>query len=246
MSVTEVTRQGWGSRLMDSIKSVLFGLLLFALSFVVLFWNEGRAVQTSNSLDEGAGAVLPTPSDKVDSAREGKLVHMVGKATTDEILKDGEFNVSANATRLLREVEMYQWKEKEHTEEVKEIGGSVKKTTTYTYEKTWSEHPVDSSEFREAGHDNPAMNYQSKSFTAENVAFGAFKLTTSQVELMGKGEEMKIIAVPSGLENAQVAARKNERTSHCPSASSILRDCRSGASDKTRCLVCAIKIRSSG
>jgi len=49
--VTEVTREGWFSRIVGSLKSVLVGLVLFLASFPLLWWNEGRAVQTARSLD---------------------------------------------------------------------------------------------------------------------------------------------------------------------------------------------------
>ncbi len=53
---TEVTSQSWWSRLGDSIKAVLVGIVMFLVSFPLLFWNEGRAVQTAKSQKEGAGA----------------------------------------------------------------------------------------------------------------------------------------------------------------------------------------------
>ena len=101
MSFTEVSEEGWFSRIGSSIKGILFGLVLFALAFPVLFWNEGRAVRRAQSLTEGKGAVVSVSSDKVDSANEGKLVHMWGLATTEGSLTDPKFAISAdNALRL--------------------------------------------------------------------------------------------------------------------------------------------------
>jgi hypothetical protein len=54
-SFTERTRTSWFSRIGKSIAAVLFGLVLLAGSSVLLFWNEGRAVQTERSLAEGRG-----------------------------------------------------------------------------------------------------------------------------------------------------------------------------------------------
>ena len=48
----------------------------------------------------------------MDSSNDGKLVHLSGKSVTVDVLKDGKFGVSANAIKLKRAVEMYQWKEK--------------------------------------------------------------------------------------------------------------------------------------
>jgi len=57
-SYTEVTTKGLGSRLGASIKGVLVGVVMVTAAFPVLFWNEGRAVQTAKSLAEGRGAVV--------------------------------------------------------------------------------------------------------------------------------------------------------------------------------------------
>ena len=65
MPVTEVTTQGWFSRIMESIKGVLVGLICFVASFPLLWWNEGRSVQTYKSLTEGRGAVVSVASDSV-------------------------------------------------------------------------------------------------------------------------------------------------------------------------------------
>src|SRR5580693_6549847 len=118
-----VETQGYGSRLFESIKGVLLGLVLFAISFPLLWWNEGRAVQTARSLEEGASSVVSVTS--LDPSNEGKLVHYTGDAVTTETLADPELGVSAVALRLQRNVEMYQWQEKSESHE--NTGGS--KTT---------------------------------------------------------------------------------------------------------------------
>ena len=108
---TEVTRTSWGSRLGSSIKGIGFGLLIFVLAFPLLFWNESRAVKVARTLDEGQGIVQPTLSTTVDPNLEGKLVHMSGLASTQDVLSDAGFGVSASAIKLRSVVEMYQWKE---------------------------------------------------------------------------------------------------------------------------------------
>ena len=102
---TEVTSQGWGSRIMESIKGVLVGGAFFVGSFPLLIWNEGRAIKTARSLEEGAGAVVSVPADRVDAGNQGKLLHVSGQATTSETLADSDFGVSANAIHLKRVVE---------------------------------------------------------------------------------------------------------------------------------------------
>ncbi len=118
---TEVTTESWFGRIQSSIKGVLFGIILFLVSFVLLFWNEGRAVKAAKTLEEGLGLVVSVASEPVDSGNDGKLVHTTGEATTDETLTDPQFGVLAHAVKLRREVQMYQWTEDEHKESKKKL-----------------------------------------------------------------------------------------------------------------------------
>lgn len=183
MAVTETTTESWGSRLGNSIKGVIVGLGLFVLGFPVLFWNEGNSVKTAKSLDEGEKACVSLESaEKVDPGMEGRLVHVSGKADTKDVLTDETFGVAATAIALTRKVEMYQWREDCKTEEKKNAGGSVTTTKTYTYAKVWSGKAIDSSEFKEAGHDNPGeLEFPSRTQRAADVRFGAFRLSADQV-----------------------------------------------------------------
>ena len=190
MAVTETTTESWGSRLGSSIKGVLIGAALFIAGFPVLFWNEGNSVKTARAIDEGEGACIAVDSnEKIDPEMNGKLVHMSGKADTKDVLSDDQFGVSATAIRLERNVEMYQWIEESKTSEKKKLGGSVEKTTTYTYKKGWFDHAIDSSSFKEQGHDNPgSMEFESDRMYASNVSFGAFRLSKEQIERIGSSQ----------------------------------------------------------
>jgi hypothetical protein len=173
---TETSTQSWGSRIVDSIKGVLFGLVLVVGACVFLFWNEGRAVQTQRSLTEGAGLVVDVDAAKVDPANEGKLVHVTGELKATTPLNDGEFSVSATGIRLQRDVEMYQWKEEKKTETKKNVGGSEETITTYSYVRTWADHRIDSSDFKHPdGHSNPQMRYRGTTIVATDATLGAFK-----------------------------------------------------------------------
>src|SRR6187549_3359542 len=110
-SVTVTTSKSWFSRLAESIKSVLVGLILFVAAFPILFWNEGRAVKTARSLEEGAGSVVSVASDQVAAGNEGKLVHVSGPISTDGPVADEDLGVQAEAVKLVRNVSMYQWVE---------------------------------------------------------------------------------------------------------------------------------------
>lgn len=186
MAVTEVTEESWFSRLGGAFKGILTGLILFILAFPVLFWNEGRAVRRAKALETGASAVVSVQSDKIQAANEGKLVHVSGMLATDDTLTDSQFGITLKGIKLSRKVEMFQWKEKSSTKSEKQLGGSVKKTTVYTYEKGWSSSVIDSSGFKEAGHNNPgAFPFESQKWYAVNVKLGAFTLAKNQIERIG-------------------------------------------------------------
>ena len=197
MAVTETTTESWGSRLGSSIKGVVIGFALFIAGFPVLFWNEGDSVKTAKAIDEGEGACISVEANASDDQdMEGKLVHMSGKADTKDVLTDDTFGVSATAIRLERNVEMYQWIEESHTSEKKKMGGSVEKVTTYTYKKDWMPTAIDSSGFKEQGHDNPGvMEFESQKMQAANVTFGAFRLNESQIDHIGSAKQY---AFPTG------------------------------------------------
>lgn len=195
-SVSVTSSESWFSRLFGSIKSVLFGLILFIAAFPVLFWNEGRAVKTARSLKEGAGAVVSVPADAVNSANEGKLVHLTGAVSTEAPVVDDELGVEAQAVKLIRTVEMYQWKENEKSEERKKLGGGTETTKTYTYEKAWTSSPIDSSQFQSsAGHENPGQfPYESKTITADPVKAGAFTMAPEQIDKLSDAQDLKLDA----------------------------------------------------
>jgi len=200
--VTEITSESWFGRMAKSIAGVLFGIGLFFASFAVLFWNEGRAVKTEKSLHEGQKIVVSVPSDHVDALNNQKLVHVTGRATTTETLTDPDFLVAANAIKLRRRVEMYQWEEKKESKTRKKLGGGTETETTYSYTQTWSDRPIDSSSFKEAdAHKNPAaMPFESKSIEADHVTLGAFTLTPSLLNEMTDYE-------PVALDEAKIAKK---------------------------------------
>lgn len=191
MATTVTVHKSYGSKLGDSFKGVLSGLLVFVAGFPLLFWNEGRAVKTARAIDEGEGACVSLESNaKVDPEMEGKLVHLSGKADTQDVLTDDEFGVSVTAISLERKVEMYQWVEHEKKSEKKNVGGSSDITYTYTYTKEWVGSHISSGNFKEQGHDNPgAMEFEGARKYAANVSFGAYRLNEKQIAQIGSSQQ---------------------------------------------------------
>lgn len=194
MAVTETTTIGWGSRLGSSVKGILVGLALFVIGFPVLFWNEGRTVTATKTNEEGAASVVEADARAVDAAQEGMLVHVIGDATTQDVLTDDEYGVSAEAIQLDRLVEMYQWVEHADTREEKKVGGKVERTTTYTYAKEWRAAAVESDGFREPGHVNPPARRAlgASRLYAKDVKLGARRLTDAQIRAIGGREPLVV------------------------------------------------------
>ena len=182
-SFVETDYVSWGSKLKESIGGVIFGLILFVASFPVLFLNEGRAVNTAKALEEGAGAVISVSSESVDSSNSGKLVHMTGFASTEEMLTDQTFGIKHRALKLRRIVEMYLWVESKESKTEKKMGGGEERTTTYSYNMEWSSQHHNSANFKNPqGHSNPPeMPYGQRSTTASLISLGDFVLSDSLV-----------------------------------------------------------------
>jgi hypothetical protein len=200
--VEEVEEEGWLSRIGGAIKGVLIGLVLFGIAFPLLWWNEGRAVDTALTIDTVEKEAVTVPADSVDASKDGKLVHLNGQAATTETLTDKECGVTvANGIRLERKVEMYQWEEDKDTKKKKNLGGSTTKTTTYTYEKVWSARKHDSSNFKEKeGHQNPASwPIEASEWEAKEVKLGAHLLTSNLVGQIDADQTLKPGAVPAAV-----------------------------------------------
>jgi hypothetical protein len=178
MATTVTTSQSWFSRLGSSVKNVFFGFLLVIISIVLLFWNEGRAVKTQQSLKEGASAVVSISSETKDLANEGKLIHFTGEARTPSILTDVDFGVGASALKIRRIVEVYQWEENTKSDTKEKFGGGTETTTTYTYSQKWFDRIIDSSDFKEAEtHINPtSKHFENREWIATPVSVGAYEI----------------------------------------------------------------------
>lgn len=160
--------------------SIVGGLVIIIIGIGLLWWNEGNNVRNIQSVNEGMKNYTDIKADKIDSKYDGKLVATHGKLSVTGTVSDDEFNVTSNSAALLRKVEMYQWTEDCDADD------------NCTYEKEWSDKLIDSSEFKEAGHNNPdAMLYESEKFVSDNVMLGAFTLPDRLIEQLSTKHKIK-------------------------------------------------------
>ena len=93
MAITEVTSTGWLGRIGNSIKGILFGVLMIVISLGVLVLNERNAVKDIRANKEIAKEVVTVGSEEVNSDHVGKLVHLNGSARTEDILENAQFGI---------------------------------------------------------------------------------------------------------------------------------------------------------
>ena len=149
---TETTRRGIGSRIGDSIKGVIVGLVLFLASFFLLYWNEGR-----ENLAEVAETAVGVNLAEIATTADNTFISLTDDFATDTLLGD-DFLKAEPRFGLDRKVEAYLWQETQNQESDVELGGTETRRTAYTYRKEWTSFYIDSSNFRvPEGHTNPRI-----------------------------------------------------------------------------------------
>lgn len=202
MTIREVSERGWFSRVGGAFKGLVVGGLLLVLALGLQFWNEGRTVKRDAALAEGRAQVVSVQAMPLDPANEGKLVHVTGESKAGDVVTDPAFAVSLPALALRREVEMYQWEENKRTTTERTSGGGERTVTTYSYDTDWEDGAIDSSQFRESGHDNPGeMPYRKEEWRASPIRLGGFVLSDAAASEIGgwKRVDLASITLPDNL-----------------------------------------------
>ncbi|KAJ3602250.1 hypothetical protein NHX12_030009 [Muraenolepis orangiensis] len=197
--VSSRSSPGFLQRLGDTMGGTVLGIGLFFASFYVLFSNEGRAIQTTRSLEEGLSLVVSlNPYSGIDYQNNDNLVHLSSKLWTSQPLHDPNYRVVVQAVHLKRQVEMYQWVEYRESKDYQE-NGQDKTETTYTYNTEWKYDLINSRHFdKEIGHENPsAMAVESVTVVAPDVRVGPFQLSKGLVEQINNFQKLRLSDLPS-------------------------------------------------
>lgn len=186
--VTTISRKSWSEKFSDAFYLCIIGFILFVCSFPSLWFNERRAVRTSELITEGFKICQDLKPDEVKPENNGRLVFLSGMAENQEILKDEELGVCSEKTlKLKRIVEMYQWKEIVTEEKERDwVGGGETTKTSYHYKQVWNEVSIDSGSFRDFNnHVNPSLEkwvVKNETFLSKASHIGNFDLSIHQIE----------------------------------------------------------------
>lgn len=180
-SVSVTSHHSYGSRVGNSLKAILWWIILVWFSIRLLAWNENNYVKQKAALKEWASLVNETTAEQINSELEWKEVHLYGEtASIAEALQDSTFWIITDDLKLKRTVEMYQWHENSREECHDNYGWSEDCETTYTYEKWWDDEAIDSNYFQKSEwHENPS-NREFNSDTQEKspITLWVYTLTT--------------------------------------------------------------------
>jgi hypothetical protein len=142
--------------------SVVIGIALLFLFGVIAYYGVTRLGWHVQNRPAPSASVETTPP--VDPAAEGRRVTVSGKLSAPSAVRDQQLGLSVDTVVLLRNVEMYQWRE--------ECAGSACK-----YDMAWSSTPIDSSKFRTpAGHENPHFPLSSARFATGPARLGGYQI----------------------------------------------------------------------
>ncbi len=174
-----VTTTGYGSRIINSIKGIVTGFMLFIASFGVLYWNEGRV-----NLTDVAKLAVPASATEVSAELEGKQVYVTAKVTSDEKVGDDMFLIPGDYLAASRNVEMFAWVEHTSSSSDTNLGGSETTETTYNYAKEWTASPVQEGSFQyPAGHENPEQRVQPMTNYVTNAKVGVYDIDLAAMSL---------------------------------------------------------------
>lgn len=163
----------------------IFGCILFLIGTIILFWNEGRAVNTILSLEEALDdAVSLNPEEDFDNnIYDGRIIHISGPIILGEPLTEPDYNIQILSVKLKRRVQMFQWVEETIENN---FGGSSpiysgpEDDRTYYYTTDWKDNLIDSRSFyRQSKHKNPdKFPIESQIQVADTVTIGKYELGT--------------------------------------------------------------------
>ena len=179
--VTVTSRNSYGSRVKNSFAKIWVWFICVIGSIIWIFMNEKNFLETKVALNEWAEIVKETVSTEINPELDQAEVYLYWETSSDATaLQDSVFWVIVDDLKLARDVSMYQWIEESEEHCTDNIGWSEDCTTTYSYDKTWENYAVNSSNFYESEwHENPTTwKYESSNREKSPIMLWVYTLDT--------------------------------------------------------------------
>ena len=168
---TEVEVESWGSRIKNSFVGIVFGVLLFFASFLVLYTNEGRL-----DFSQVAKQAVEISANSPNKSALGEFVSISDSLTSAQILGDKLFLNPGKYIAVKRDVDMYGWDESSTKRR--------KSGRTYSYRRRWLNKPEDSRRFeRPQGHYNPPKSIPDFTGHVSQAKVGIYSLDLNSIDL---------------------------------------------------------------
>lgn len=178
----DVQNISFAGKIKNSLVGALIGLILFFCAVVILWVNEAQYAKKIEIAKFIRTNVINVNAANISKLNNGKLIHTSDYARTSETLSDNIVNIPL-AISLIRNVEMYQWKEIKRPKTENLGGGKSRKYTEYIYNNVWSKELINSNNFvHKELHENPAgFPIETTRINAKNVNLGAYKLSDEEI-----------------------------------------------------------------
>ncbi|XP_039297293.1 transmembrane protein 43 homolog isoform X2 [Nilaparvata lugens] len=161
--------------------NIIFGTLLLGIGIFLLYSNEMKAVEMTNSLHDALNSVIQVHLlDPIYEINEGMLIYICGPIQLDEPLTEPEYGISVPAVKLKRRVQMYQWVEEITKKAVDDTLPTADSSFSATYTTEWKDKLIDSNRFfNTADHHNPTeFPLKSAMYVSDVVRLGRYTLST--------------------------------------------------------------------
>lgn len=168
-------------------------ILIAIFTIGITTYND---IYTKNLFKEVRQKTIVINNNTINKKNEGKLILTSGFLKYDDAIEDDLFDITIKTPKLLRYVELYQWYEYKE-----DINGK----TVYKYGKKWSDDLIDSSKFKEKGHDNPIHKLGSTTTSVpNNIKIGKFNISKElmyQIPCDKRYNIPKDISLPNGFKS---------------------------------------------
>ena len=161
-----------------SIKGALLGSILLLISLGLFYAYEGTpGISTVAKQAISINASAPNPSLDGSIVAASGIVHAKPQG-------DGLFLKPGPYLNIQREIKVYEWVETQKSRTIKNADGSETTTSTYSYDKAWTEAPKETGAFiHPEGHQNPSSYINADDFSASSSTLGVYSLDMSLLRL---------------------------------------------------------------